>query len=191
MGLSPAKMVEAILSNLEEKTGKSLAQWTRMLKTKAPKDSKTWREWLKTEHGLGHVTAGVIAREASGNSARAVYGDGDALVTAMFAGDKAGLKPLYEAVLKAARKLGKDVEVEPCKTYVALSRGKQFAILKPTTKTRLDVGLALGEVEPAGRLERARSMGSDRITHRIGVADKQAIDAELLRWLKTAYAQLA
>lgn len=191
MALSPAKMVEAILSNLEEKTGRSLEQWTRLLKTKGPKDPKQWRDWLKSEHRVGHVTAGMIAREASGNSALKLYSDGDALVGAMFDGDKAPLRPVYEALVKAARKLGKDVEVQPRKTYVALVRGKQFAILKPGPGPRLDLGLALADVEPAGKLERARSMGSDRITHKLPVANKKAIDAELVRWMKAAYEQVA
>ena len=50
-------------------------------------------------------------------------------------------------------KLGKDVEVAPKKAYVSLRRNKQFALIQPSTRTRVDLGLNLKGVEPEGRLE--------------------------------------
>ena len=81
---------------------------------------------------------------------------------------------------------GKDVEVSPKKAYVSLRRAKQFGIVQPSTKARLDVGLNLKGVAPAGRLEASGSFNS-MVTHRVRVASAKDVDAELIGWLKEAY----
>jgi hypothetical protein len=81
-----------------------------------------------------------------------------------------------------------NVKVSPRKTFVSLSRKRQFAVVKPATQTRLDLGLALGGAKAAGRLLEVRGRSSnDRITHRIPVSSRAGIDAELKQWLKRAY----
>ncbi len=186
MPMTPREMLTAIRANMREKTGKTLEQWVKLVKKDGPDDPKQWRAWLKSEHGLGHVTAGVVAMEAQGKDRVGVYENPDALVDAMYEGPRAELRPIYEALVKAAQKLGKDVQVSPCKTYVALRRHKQFAIVKPA-KTRVDLGLCLAGVEPDGRLDSSKSRGSDRITHHIKLGTAKEIDAEVKRWLKAAY----
>jgi len=39
------------------------------------------------------------------------------------------------------------------KGYLSIRRSKQFAIIQPSTATRVDVGIQLKGVEPTGRLE--------------------------------------
>src|SRR5262249_51574075 len=109
-------------------------------------------------------------------------------VEAMFAGPKAALKPLYEELLQAGLKLGKDVKVCPCQTIVPLYRNHVFAQIKPTTRTRIDLGLALKDTKPTKRLldTGGRAKG-DRITHRLAITAAADIDGEVERWLETAY----
>ena len=83
--------------------------------------------------------------------------------------------------------MGKDVELTVCKTYVGVRRARQFAMIKPSTLTRIDLGLALPGSKPAGRLLKAGSIGNDRMTHRIEIASKAGIDGEVRQWLKAAY----
>ena len=85
-----------------------------------------------------------------------------------------------------ARKLGKDVDLTVCKTYVGIRRGKQFTMIRPTTRNRVDLGLIL-DLKPAGRLVKAGSIGNDRMTHRIEIASPRDIDGEVSDWLRTAY----
>ena len=65
----------------------------------------------------------------------------------MFSGAKVALRPIYEALLKLGLKLGKDVKVCPCQTIVPFYRDHVFAQIKPTTRTRIDLGFALGEAQ--------------------------------------------
>ena len=54
-------------------------------------------------------------------------------------------------VLKVCLELGKDVKACPCKTMVPIYRNHVIAQLKPSTRTRLDLGLALKNTKAPAR----------------------------------------
>jgi hypothetical protein len=84
--------------------------------------------------------------------------------------------------------VGKDVKACPCKTMVPLYRNHVFAQIKPTTRTRIDLGFALGPTRAKGRLlDTGGFAKKDRITHRIAISGLEDIDDEVKGWLKTAY----
>jgi len=60
MALGPKQMGEAILRNLEEKTGKTLEQWISIVKKSKLSDKKSVMDFLKITHGLGHFQAQKI-----------------------------------------------------------------------------------------------------------------------------------
>jgi hypothetical protein len=187
MPKTPKEMGEAIRRNLPEKTGRTFDEWVSTVQRDGPADRREMVAWLKSEHQLGTVTANFIAAEAVGNSIEAAYADEGALLSEMFAGDRAALRPIYDQLAETARKVGEDVELTVCKTYVGIRRGKQFAMLKPTTRTRVDIGLVLPRIKAEGRLVKAGSIGNDRMTHRIEITTAKEIDGEVKRWLKAAY----
>jgi len=186
-------MTQKWVGELKQKTGRSLDEWLRLIKKSGPKDEKERREWLKTEHGLGTNSAWWLAERAAGKGDE--VGDPDAYlqaaegyVEAMFSGRKAGLRPIYNALLKTGLKIGKDVKACPCQTIVPLYRNHVFAQIKPTTQTRIDLGFALGEMKPKGRLiDTGGFAKKDRITHRIPITSLEDIDDEVKHWLKVAY----
>ena len=96
---------------------------------------------------------------------------------------KAGLRPLYELLVASATDLGPDVEVAPKKATVSLRRAKQFALITPATKDRIDLGLNLPGDPGDGRLVVAGGM----CTHKVGLRGVDEVDTELLGWLRDAY----
>ena len=80
----------------------------------------------------------------------------------MFAGSKAGLRPLYDALIANGLSVAGDVKACPCKTIVPFYRNHVFAQIKPATRTRIDLGLALGKTkapeapDPTRRLQERR-----------------------------------
>ncbi len=129
-----------------------------------------------------------FARMGALQSKEAQEYDPDALVEDMFSGSKAALSPLYDKLLKLALTIGKDAKACPCKTIVPLYRRHVFAQIKPTTNTRLDLGLALKDTKTPTRLIDTGGLAKgDRITHRIPIETVGDIDAEVKRWLKIAY----
>ena len=183
---SPRAMFDAIVRNLPNRTGKSLEQWTRLVKTRGPKTKAKRVEWLRSKHGLGGPTANVIAAEASGEDLLAAYDDQQALIRTMYSG-KESLRAIHEKIVKSVRALGKDVELSARKTYVSASRKRQFAAIQPSTKTRVDLGLVLPGVSADGRLQSSKTVGGGRVTHRIALETPKDFDAWAKKWLKEAY----
>jgi hypothetical protein len=181
------------VSELKQKTGRSLEEWLRLIKRSGPKDEKARREWLKTEHQLGTNSAWWLAERAGGKGSdvddpETYLAAAEGYVEAMFAGGKAALRPVYDALLKTGLKLGKDVKACPCQTIVPLYRRHVFAQIKPTTQTRIDLGFALGDMKPSGRLiDTGGFAKKDRITHRLPITSLADIDEEVKHWLQVAY----
>jgi hypothetical protein len=193
-GVHPGvQMVVKWIADLKAKTGRDLDEWLRLLEAEAPADEKGRREWLKEEHGLGTNTAWWLAERSLGKGTwdsdpETYVRTAPAVVDAMYAGAKAALRPLHDQLVALAAGLGADVRVCPCKTIVPLYRKHVFAEIKPSTRTRIDLGLALGPRQPEGRLiDTGGAAKKDRITHRIPVTRPEDIDAEVRRWLQTAY----
>jgi hypothetical protein len=186
-------MTQKWIGELKQKTGRSLEEWLKYIKKSGPKDEKERRAWLKEEHGLGTNTAWWLAERAEGKGEES--GDPDLYLAAaerdvekMFSGGKAGLRPLYDALLKLGLKTGKEAKACPCQTIVPLYRNHVFAQIKPTTQTRIDMGFALGDMPPMGRLiDTGGFAKKDRITHRIPITSMDDIDDEVKHWLKVAY----
>jgi hypothetical protein len=188
MPKSPKEMGEAIARNLPAKTGRTFEEWVSIAKKEKAGSRAELIARLKSKHKLGTVTAMFIAAEATGQSVVAEYADEGALLDGMYAGEKAALRPIYDRLAQAGRKLGKDVTLPVCKTYVGMRRNRMFALVKPVTKSRVDLGLALPGMAVTGRLGKAaRSIGNERITHAIGITSPKEVDAEVTRWLKAAW----
>lgn len=100
---------------------------------------------------------------------------------------KEQLWPIYEQLTAVVRNLDPHVQFAIRKTYVSMQKGKQFGVIQPTTKSRLDVGLKLPGVEPTARLQPAGSFGSGQVTHKVALSTPAEIDAELIAWLRQAY----
>ena len=151
------------------------------------------RDWLKTELGLGTNTAWWLAERSVGKGEEISDPDNylraaEKYVAEMFSGKKEHLRPIYDALLKLGLGTGKEAKACPCQTIVPLYRNHVFAQIKPTTQTRIDFGLALGDTRTPKRLiDTGGYAKKDRITHRFEITSLKDIDDEVKRWLKVAY----
>lgn len=185
MASQPDAALQTMIRNLHEKTGKTLDEWVRLVRRQGLGRHGEQVAWLKTEHGLGHGYANLIAQRSSveeGGSPPA----GDDLVAAQFAGKRAGLAPIYAALVAAVQRFGADVEIAPKKTYVSVRRSKQFAIFQASTADRFDVGIQLMDVPATERLEASGSFNA-MVSHRVRLSSVKDVDRELLGWLRQAY----
>ena len=189
MPSSPEEMARTMIANMPEKTGKSLDQWLAITRDCGLEKHGQIVKLLKTEHGMTHGFANLVAHHHLGSptvTGGASKLSNDELVAAQYAGKKEGLKPIYEALIEATKKLGPDVEISPKKAYVSLRRSKQFALIQPSTATRVDVGLNMKGEDPTPRLEASGSFNA-MCSHRVRLESKKDVNAELKRWLKAAY----
>ena len=100
------------------------------------------------------------------------------------------MRPVFEQLLALGKALGPDVKACPCKTMVPLYRNHVFAQIKPTTNTRIDIGLCFTTYSgrsPKRLIDTGGLAKKDRITHRIEVSSRDQIDDDLKKWLRAAY----
>ena len=126
----------------------------------------------------------MVSLKARGTDAGSAE-SGDQLITDQYKG-KENLKPVYDKIIAEISKFGKDIEIAPKKAAVSLRRKRQFALVQPTTKTRVDLGLKLKNKEVSGRLGNSGPFGT-MCTHRVKIEDPSGVDKEVVSWLKEAY----
>lgn len=183
MAKSPEDALVSMIANMPEKTGKSLEAWLLIAAEAQAEKHGQIVAFLKQQHGLGHGYANLVALRYLESKTQPVAKDD--LVEVQYA-DKPSLVPIYEALCKAIGAFGADVEFSPKKANVSVRRNKQFALIQPSTKTRLDLGIQL-KGEPAGpRLEASGSFNA-MVSHRVRLESPDQVDAELLAWLRLAY----
>jgi Domain of unknown function (DUF5655)/Domain of unknown function (DUF4287) len=187
-------MVMKWVTEMKEKTGRTLDQWCALIRKEGPKEIPARREWLKSKYKLGTNTCWWLAERADGQqtwdeSPESYLAIAPKYVDEMFGGPKAGMRPIGDALMRLAREVGPDVKLCPCQTIVPVYRNHVIAQIKPATKTRIDFGFALtAEVPFTARLKDTGGLKKkDRITHRIEVTTLGDLDAELKKWLRVAY----
>lgn len=172
------------LSNIEKSSGKSVAEWVKIVKNSALEKHGELVNMLKTDYQLGHGNANLLVHYAKQSHAGAAEVTTD-WISEQYR-DKPELKVWYDQIMSFINSLGSDIEIAPKKAYVSLRRKKQFAIIQPSTKTRLDVGINLKNEAPGGIAE-AGSSWNAMCTHRIRVESEETLGEELNLWIRKAY----
>ena len=181
---SAEAMAAKMEANIAENTGKTVDQWVEIVKASGLEKHGQIVKMLKTDHGFTHGYANLVAHRTLKSSH--VGASDDDLVTAQYAGPKADLKPIYDAIMKRVKGFGEGLEVAPKKAYVSLRHKKQFGLVQPSTRTRVDVGINLKDREPGDRLEASGSFNA-MVSHRVRLTSVDEVDDELEGWLKEAF----
>jgi len=174
------KVLQTMIDNMPEKTGKSLSEWKKGLKSKSFAKHSEAVNFLKKEHNVTHGFANTIVALSKEENETPTD-----LVENQYKG-KENLIPIYENLLAVVKEFGKDVTITPKKTSVSVIRKKQFALIKPATKTRIDLGLKLKDKPTTDRLGNSGPFGT-MCTHRVKLSNVSEIDSELKKWLMESY----
>lgn len=176
------KALQTMIDNMPEKTGKSLDQWKKLLNTKSFQKHSEAVNFLKKEHQVTHGFANTIVSLSKEDNESPAD-----LVSNQYKG-KENLLPIYESIVHIVKNFGSDVKITPKKTTVSLIRNKQFALIKPATKTRIDLGLKLKDKPITVRLGNSGPFGT-MCTHRVKISSVFEVDQELKDWLEEAYSK--
>ena len=179
------------LRNIQAKTGRSIAELHAVIADSGLAKAGERRTLLMERFQLGYGDANTVALLfgkpvpdlAPGAAPSAAAPTGDAL-EAIYAGPKAALRPLHDAVMAVVRGFG-PFEEAPKKAYVSLRRSKQFAMVGPATKTQIEIGLNAKGLSGSARLKAMPPGGMCPFTLRLSSTEE--IDAELKGWLRQAY----
>ena len=182
------KALATQLANIEKRTGKSLAALTQIVKKSGLSKHGEIRDMLKRDLGMGHGDANTLvhyALKSDGKSAAEASGQSESgVLDAIYAGPKATLRPVHDALMAAINGFG-PFEIAPKKGYVSLRRKKQFAMIGPATNTRVEVGLNMKDVAATSRLEAMPPGGMCQ--YKVKVTQAREVDKELIAWVRRAY----
>ncbi len=170
---------------LLEKTGKPLSEWISIVKKENLEKHGEMVSFLKTTHGMTHGYANFVVHKTRESDAGS-FGE-DELIQGQYS-KKEELKPIYEKLANEIAGFGEDVEVAPKKAAVSFRRKRQFCLIQPSTKTRVDVGLKFNDRAVSGRLESSGIFGA-MCTHRVQLTDIGQVDKELIQLIKDAYSE--
>lgn len=174
------------LRNIEKKTGKPLAELSALAAASGLTKHSELREYFRKTFDLGYGDANALAhfvRQPDGPDEEVGKDIGE-VVDGLYAGKKAHLRPIHDALWAEVVKLG-DFEVLPRKKYLSLRRQKQFAMIGPATNTRVEVGLNVKDLPADDRLiEQAKGSMCNYV---VRLTDPSEVDADLSSWIATAY----
>jgi predicted transport protein len=189
MPQTPDEMLSAVSQSLAARTGRSLEQWVDLVRSSGldPLDQAAVRSWLRREHGVLQNSQWAIA-DAAARAAGWVPPTVEEYVDRQYAGAKAALRPVYEALAAAATELGDDVTVEGRGTYIPFVRGRQFAAVAAAARDRVDLGLRFTDPPASARLRSGGGPG--QATHIVSLRTVQEVDDEVRHLLSAAYEQI-
>jgi hypothetical protein len=179
---------ETQLENIQAKTGKTLDQVRALIKKSGLSKHGEIRAMLMKDFALGYGDANALvhfALASDGQSAAAASGASHGqVVDEMYSGGKTALRPIHDKVMAAIGDLG-EFEIAPKKGYLSLRRKKQFAMVGPGTRNRLEVGLNMKGLAGTERLVAQPPGGMCQ--YKVFLTDTKEVDVELKAWLTTAY----
>lgn len=176
-------MIDHAARLLRERTGVSMTGWKRRVQETGISDEHELRTWLARQ-GVTGYGQDMLINERFGYP-DFLIADPEDLIDAQYA-DRKQLRPICDVLIRAAVALGDDVTVQARKTFVSLvSPVRTFAIIRPTTKDRVDLGLKLPDARPGGRLLSAKSLSQGNV--RVALYALSDVDDEVRELLARAY----
>ena len=173
---------ETQLTNIQKRTGKTLDELYEIIRKSGLAKHGEIVNMLKRELGMGHGDASTLVKFFMSAGEKEVTAD-DA-VNEIYSGAKAALRPIHEELMAAIVQMG-PFEIAPKKGYVSLRRKRQFAMIGPATRTRVEVGLNMKGVEGTARL--VEMPPGSMCQYRVNVTDVKEVDGELIAWIRRAY----
>jgi hypothetical protein len=179
---------ETQLKNIQTRTGKTLAQLKALMRQSGLTKHGEIRDMLKRDLGLGHGDANTLVhvylKSVGTRAAEAKGATLDDVLAEIYSGAKAELRPIHDKVMAAVHKFG-EFEIAPKKGYVSLRRKKQFAMLGPASKMRVEIGLNMKGVTGTERLITQPPGGMCQ--YKVYLTAANDVDKELVAWIKQAY----
>lgn len=170
------------VANIEARTGSSIAELIAKVRSSGLEKHGQVVKMLKTELGMGHGDANLVAHLARADGAETPPDDP---ADAWYSGKKASLRPLHDHLVERIATFGDDIEPSPKKTYLSLRRARQFAMIGPAARGTIEIGVNLKGAEGDDRME---ALGPGKMcTHRARISSLEEVDDALLVWVRRAY----
>jgi len=179
--------VQNQLKNMQTRTGKSLEELFTFIKESGLVKHGEIRQMLISKLGMGYGDAVTLASHylaQTNPSQKTGQAEGEDVLDTLYSGTKTGLRPIHELVMEKITQFG-EFEIAPKKTYISLRRKRQFAMLGPGTRGRVELGLNMKGLEGTDRLVAQEPGGMCQ--YKVFISDINEVDGELLGWIRLAF----
>ncbi len=184
---TPADMMSSLTDSMKERTGKTLEEWVAAVQDAEldPLDQKSVRNWLK-ERGVLQNSQWTIA-DAAARAAGWVRPSLEGYIDSQYQGEKAALRPIFDALREIIEGLGEDISVGGRNGYTPFVRKRQFAAVRVSSRTRIDLGLRFKQAPQLELLSTKSLLGQS--THKISLSLVEDITDEVKELIRLAYEQ--
>ncbi len=184
MAKTSQQIEQEFIDDLKTSTGKDLKAWMNEITKQNFGKRNDLIQWLKDKQGFGHMHASLLAG-IHVNGGNPVYANDDVLLENQF--EKfPDMKPLYNTFIQAIHKWDPEVDVVVKKTYVSLTKKREFAAIN-IRKGELRIGMDLGDQPFTDQIEKSKLTGPmPRISHMMIIRQEKEIDKAFLHLLETA-----
>lgn len=185
---TPEQATQTQLKNIQTRTGKTLEQLAKIIKESGLTKHGELRSMLQQKLGMGYGDANTLVhyvlKSDGASAAKKGAMSEDDVLNGIYSGPKEALRPIHDSLMKHIKNFG-EFEIAPKKGYVSLRRKKQFAMIGPTTNSRVEVGLNVKGLPAAGRLEAIPPGGM--CNYKVKLTEVSQVDKELIGWIKLAF----
>ena len=182
------KARETQLKNIQMKTGKSLSEFREIIAKSGLSKHGEIRAMLIKKFGLGYGDANSLVHFALLSDGQSAAQEEelsiDQVLAEIYAGARASLRPIHDRLVAAIQKFGA-FETVPKKGYVSLRRKKQFAMIGPAGRGRVELGLNMKDMKPTSRLTLMPPGGMSQYT--VDLTSPGEVDKELIGWIRRAF----
>ena len=179
------EMRTSIEDRLIRQTGHDVGWWNDAIAaSQGARDEESLRAWLSERDVTGYQQM-LLVMETFGYPDY-LLASADDLIEAQYA-DRQALRPILDAVLASCTAIG-EIDVQARKTYTSLLTPRRtFAAVRPTTKTRVDLGLRIDDAGPGGRLLDGSNTAGGSVNLRVPLHTVDDLDDEAVGLLRRAY----
>ena len=182
------KARETQMGNIQAKTGKTLAELKTLIAASGLTKHGEIRQMVMDRFGLGYGDASMLvhfAQESDGQTAAQAKGASiEDVLADIYSGPRTALRPVHDEIISHVEGFG-EFEIVPKKGYVSLRRKRQFAMIGPGTKGRVELGLNMKDMPGSERLVAQPPGGMCQ--YKVFLVSPAEVDLELLGWIQFAY----
>jgi hypothetical protein len=181
------KALETQLKNIQTRTGKTLDELYSIVRKSGLSKHGEIRDMLKKELGMGHGDANMLVHyylKSENEGEKSSPASLTEVIDEIYSGPKSHLRPIHDKLMEEINTFG-SFDIAPKKGYISLRRKKQFAMITPATKSRVEVGLNVKGLDATSRLT---ELPAGRMCqYKVDVTDGKEVDRELITWIRQAY----
>ena len=185
MAKTSGEIEKEFIDTAKDKTGKSLQDWLKLVKSSGIEKRNDILEWLKKGHGLNHLQAQLITGIFL-NNGNPVYINENALLENQFV-KCPEMRSIFDSISEKIISSFQGTQLIPKKTYLSFTAVREFAAINVKPK-EIRLGLDLGDEAFTEELQKSKHIGPmPRSSHMIILSESKQFDSKVKELVQQSF----